>query len=558
MKTGKAQVLFQGLFRACLFRTMMIVVSVFLLAVSFFLLSGAGSAVDATLKDDAYHYMRNGIDDKLYTEWWYFNGISNGTQFLVSYFISDPENVTGMRKFQVLAVVLEDGRPPAIGRQQSRGFGGDRDGPNVDIDRSGFSSQDGSSFQVWGAVNDALTGEPIQWNLEYLPAVSPWFATPVQAHVGHLKGDWMKWLVYIPSGNVTGTLTLGDRTLDIAAVGYHDHNWGRWAFNDPQWNWAELSVPAKGFSLTLGDVLGEERNTILGVSYGGEQIKFTGKQIKLSYTDFAFDQATARAYPQGYRLQADNGDYQLDLTIEAEKNVPLLVSYPPPEPSYVIFEQVSRFQGTLRTRTSVLYRFDETGFSEYTTHRLHPIFGRITAASSSSVASENITTTNTTAANTTAANATATNTTMANATEADITTAKNVADNSTVDNQTVVNAVVANTTAVNATVANKIAANATATSKTAENVTALNATAIKFTVTAANERTSQVKTAETTADGWFSIDANYADYLADSKAPWASTGDRIRLEVRDESGRSNSTEILVDLNKDSQEVDLTF
>lgn len=529
----------------------MIVMPVFLIAVTVPFLSGTGSAVDAALKDDAYHYMHTGVDDKLYNEWWYFNGISNETQFLVSYFISDPENVTGLRKLQVLAVVLEDGKPPVIGRQESRGFGGDRDGPNVDIDQSGISSQDGTSFQVWGAVNDAVTGEPIQWDLQYVAAITPWFAMPVQAKIGHLKGDWMKWLVYIPSGNVTGTLTLGERTLEIAAVGYHDHNWGRWAFNDPQWNWAEVSDPAKGFSLTLGDVLGEERNTMLGVRYGGDLIKFTGKQIKLTYTDFTFDQTTARIYPQGYKVQADNGDYQLDLTIKAEKNVPLLVSYPPPEPSYVIFEQVSSFQGFLRTRTSVLHRFDEKGFSEYTTHRLHPIFGRVTAGINT-----NSTPTNTSAKITTA------NITDMNATDASLTAVNATAANVTADNiavATIANETVANKTAANITVANAIASNTTAANITTINATTTNATTtIKFTVTATNERTSQVKVAEMSADGWYSVDANYADYLANSKAPWVSSGDKVRLEVRDETGRSKSTEILVDLGKDSQEVDLSI
>ncbi|HUI39968.1 MAG TPA: hypothetical protein VLY86_03510 [Methanothrix sp.] len=547
MRTKKAQ----GLFQKCSFQAIMIAIPVLLIAVTVSFLSGAGSAADATLKDDAYHYMHSGIDDKLYNEWWSFNGISNETQFLVRYFIRDPENVTGLRKLQVLAVFLEDGKPPLTGRQESQGFGGDRDGPNVDIDQSGISSQDGSSFQVWGAVNDALTGEPVQWNLQYVPAISPWFATPVQAHVGHLKGDWMKWLVYIPSGKVTGTLTLGNRTLDITAVGYHDHNWGRWAFNDPQWNWAEVSDPVKGFSLTLGDSLGEERNTMLGVMYGGNLIKFTGKQIKLTYTDFAFDQTTARIYPRGYRVQADNGDYQLDLTIKSEKNVPLLVSYPPPEPSHVIFEQVSRFQGFLRTRTSVLYRFDEKGFSEYTTHRLHPIFGKVTAGSSTNVAwAKN------TSVNITAANATEAEVIVANATVANTTMVKSNVANKTAANKTVANATPLNKKVVNAIASSKTVANTFAGNETDANITTINTTTVKFTVTATNERTSQVKTAEISTDGWFSVDANYVDYLADSKAPWVSTGDRLRLDVMDESGRSKSTEILVDLSKDSQEKDL--
>ncbi len=148
------------------------------------------------------------------------------------------------------------------------------------------------------------------------------------------------------------TLTLGNRTIDISGRGYHDHNWGRWAFNDPQWNWAQASRPEDGFSVTLGDVQSERRNTILGVKVSAEKtIKFSERQIKLNYTDFAFDPVTARTYATGYEVEADNGDYRLKMGIKALKNVPLPVDYPAPMPTVEIFEQVSRFQGFLQPRS---------------------------------------------------------------------------------------------------------------------------------------------------------------------------------------------------------------
>jgi len=121
---------------------------------SVLLLSGTGLAADASVKDDAYHYMRNSIDDNLYNEWWYFNAISNNSQFFVFYLLCDPDNLTGSGKLQVLAAVLEDGKPPIIGLRQSRGFGGDRNSPTLDLDQSGFALQDGSNLNVWGRASD--------------------------------------------------------------------------------------------------------------------------------------------------------------------------------------------------------------------------------------------------------------------------------------------------------------------------------------------------------------------------------------------------------------------
>ncbi len=436
-----------------------------IIIISLLFLSDPGLSADATLKDDAYHFMKNGVDDNLYNEWWYFNGVGDHSQFLVVYLLSDPENLTSSRKLQALAVVLEDSRQPAMGLHQSRGFGGDRDSPTFDLDQSGFSVQDDQDLKVWGTAEDGASGAPISWDLIYRPAVSPWFVIPVQTHVGHLKGDGMKWLAYMPSANVTGKLTLGDRTLEINATGYHDHGWGRWALNDPQITWAQVSVPKDGFSLTVGDILGDGRITSLGIKYAGKTIQFSTKQIKLNYTVFAFDNATSRTYPAGYKLLAENGEYRVELTIAAQKSLPLMIDYPAPMPSLLAFQQVSNMQGTLISKAGEEYRFNETGFSGYTTHRRHPIFGRV---------------------------------------------------NATQD-------------------ANDVAY-----------------------ITATNERTGQEKTEKTTSEGWFSIDADYSDYLANSSAPWVADGDRIRLEASNGAGVVGSTNVTVNMTENEQEARLTL
>ena len=334
-------------------------------------------AIEASIKDDAYHYMHSGIDDYLYNEWWYFNAISNDTNLRITYLLSDPENLTGMRKIQVMAVIVQDDKAPIIGMHQGRGIGGDRSSPNLDIDQSGISSQEEPNLKIWGVVDDIAAGTHLRWDLEYQPAVAPWFAIPVQMHVGHSKGDWMKWLVYMPSAKVAGTVTIANRTMDINGVGYHDHNWGRFVFNDPKWNFFQVSKPQDGFSLVVGDVWGEQRNTALGLTLAGKPIKFTKKQIDLNYSDFALDPQTSRTYPVAYKVTADNGEYLLDLNITVRKNVPILIEYPSPNPSYVIFSQISDFKGILRSKTGEEYGFDEIGFSEYATHRFHPVFGRV-------------------------------------------------------------------------------------------------------------------------------------------------------------------------------------
>jgi len=428
-----------------------------------FFLSGIGLAADASPKDDAYHYMKNGVDDQIYNEWWYFNGLGNDSQFMMLYLISDPENLTGSRKLQAWAVVLEDGKSPAIGLRQSRGFGGDLNSPTFDLDQSGFSPLDDSGIRIWGNVPASSTGSSIKWDLNYQPATSPWFGIPVQSHIGHLKGDWMKWLVYMPSANVSGSIVVDNKTLSIDGVGYHDHCWGRWALNDPSTVWLETSNPQESFSLALADIAGEQKNTFLGIKYAGKIIKFSGKQIKLNLSDLVFDPETGRIYPEKYEVVAENGEFRLDLMAKARKSVPLRLDYLKPAPSLLIFAQVADLQGVLKRKNGEEYQFDGAGFTGFSSPVLHPIFGKVNSA------------------------------------QANLTNGGNV------------------------------------------------------TITAVNQRTGQEKTAKTTADGWFNLDADYGDYLANSSAPWVANDDRIKLTALEGGAIISETDLTINLTEDRQE-----
>jgi hypothetical protein len=421
-----------------------------------------GLAKGPSLKDDAYQYMHTGSNDQLYNEGWYFNGMYNDTQFFISYLITDPDNITGRRRIQAMALVLEEGKPPFIGIHQGRGLGVGRSGPTLDIDLSGISSEDESAIKVWGDV-ESLSGEPLKWDLTYNALTGPWFGISPQIHIGHLSGDWMKWLVYMPSAEVVGTITVDGQVKEIRGTGYHDHIWGRWAFNDPQWNRAQLSLPRENFSLSLGDAPGEERSTALGIQAKGVTTKFSTRQLTLNYTGWATDQSTARDRPTGYEVHGKNGDYQLNLSIDVVKSVPLIFAYPRPQPSLLVFEEVSSFKGILSPRIGEAYPFQGLGFSQYTTHLLHPIYGQINATNVSGIM-----------------------------------------------------------------------------------------------VTATNERTGQSKTARAGLNGWFSIDADYADFLANGSAPWVGNGDRVRLEAEDSAGRKANSTVIVGLAEKSQNVRLNF
>ena len=343
-----------------------------------FLVNPCAAAVDASAEDDAYHYMKNGIDDQLYQEWWRFCVQDNETQLMLFYLLSDPDNISQNRKIEVQALAMQEGLPAAFGAHQSGGFGGDRRSPMLEIDGSGFSPQGESDLHVWGSVEgSAAGGEAISWDLTFQPLASPWFAVPVQAHLGHIAGDWIKWLVYMPSSQVRGSLTTGNRTVDIMGKGYHDHAWGRFDLSDLRMTTAWAAEPLDGFSLCFGEITREQRLAFLGVEKEGKSIVFPQNRIKLTEIGGHLDNETTLGYPSIYRVEAESGEHKLNFTVDVLRAEATRLDFKPPEPSRTIFHQRSLLQGNLTSRSGEAYEFAEEGISTFWVKRPIPSFGSI-------------------------------------------------------------------------------------------------------------------------------------------------------------------------------------
>jgi parallel beta-helix repeat protein len=328
-----------------------------------------------SLKDDAYHYSPDGINDHLYTEWWYFNVYNDDRQFIVSYFLTDPENLTGMGGAEVLAIVYDD--MTLLGHTSTSNFTADYEKPDVTIGSNKLLALNDRTFVINGSCHDAYSNTEMRWNLTYTMDVGSWFGAPAPVHVGHIPDDWMQWLCYMTGADVAGTITVNETTYNMTGSrGYHDHNWGEWFFDDPQWNWAQVSVPEENVSLIIGDVIAPPaRNTMMALNYDGTTITFD--DIDLTYTSYEFDPVTSKLYPDVYHVTGNSDEYGIDVTITVSRNVPMVRTFPETLPDYVIFEQVSDYNVTLFKDETPVYSLDQSGFSEYTTHRVHTIYGRV-------------------------------------------------------------------------------------------------------------------------------------------------------------------------------------
>lgn len=59
---------------------------------------------------------------------------------------------------------------------------------------------------------------------------------PATGHFGSAD-RYFAWLVAVPEGAVTGSLTMSNKTRQVVGSGYHDHNWGNISPNDLMANW---------------------------------------------------------------------------------------------------------------------------------------------------------------------------------------------------------------------------------------------------------------------------------------------------------------------------------
>ena len=358
----------------------------------------------------------------------------------------------------MVAVVYDE--MPLIGRHTSTSnFTADYEKPNVTINSNTLLALNNTTFVINGSCHDIYTHTQIQWNLTYTMDVGSWFGIPAPVHVGHVPGDWMQWLCYMTGANVAGTITIGETTYNMSGRGYHDHNWGEWLFDDPQWNWAQVSAPEENVSLVIGDVIAPPaRSTMMAFKYNERTITFD--DIDLAYTGYGFDPITSKLYPDEYHVTGISDEYSLNVTISVARNVPLVRTFPGALPDYVIFEQVSDYNITLFEDCEPVYSLNQSGFSECTTHKVHTVYGRV-----------------------------------------------------------------------------------------------LNGGGVLVTVT--NTRTGASKQS-VVASGYYSVDGDFLDYLANDTSPWVADGDILLIEAVKDQNMGNTT-LIVDMSMDKQQAtDITL
>ena len=330
-----------------------------------------GLAPGVTIADDAYHYSEwaDGHHDVAYTEWWYFNVFDarSGVKAIFSYFVTDPADKLGQGQSRMVAVAYTPGGAvSAIDGFSPEAFSASDRRADVTIDANTIRVGDDGTYHVRGRSLDGR----LEWDLAFEAEAAPWLAAD-RLPVGRRAWETMSWLVFMPRARVVGQVRVDERTFEVEAPGYHDHNWGEWIPTHALWNWAQYSD--RRVAIEVGDFIGKPVGRV-AIDVDGDRAVFTPGQYRLTHTRWARDRVNGGSYPVESVLVAANDAVRVDLTLRAAQTEPLRGDLPFPLADVIIYEQTARYTGQVSRRTpagtwETVASIAGRGFKEYTATR---------------------------------------------------------------------------------------------------------------------------------------------------------------------------------------------
>jgi predicted secreted hydrolase len=330
-----------------------------------------GSGPGVTFADDAYHYAEwaDGRQDVAYTEWWYFNVFDarSGVKAIFSYFVTDPADKLGQGQSRMVAVAYTPrGVVSAIDGFAPGAFSASDRRADVTIDANTIRVGGDGTYRVRGRSLDGR----LEWDLAFEAEALPWLAAD-RLQVGRAAWERMSWLVFMPRARVVGQVRVDERTFEVDAPGYHDHNWGEWVPTHALWNWAQYSD--ERVAIEVGDFIGKPVGRV-AIDVDGARAVFTPGQYSLTHTRWARDRTNGGSYPVESVLVAENDAVRVEVTLRAAQTEPLRGDLPFPLADVIIYEQTARYKGQVWRRTpagtwETLAPFAGRGFKEYTATR---------------------------------------------------------------------------------------------------------------------------------------------------------------------------------------------
>ena len=180
-------------------------------------------------------------DDEAHTfEWWYFDMELDDGSTLVTTFSNKPHtDPHGPLQPSVLVIYrAPDGTRMRVNPQSpAEDFHAATDRCDVRIGASTVSG-DLATYQLHLEVEDLVA------DLTLTRRAPSWRPGAGMSYFNAEQTTYMGWVVAVPYGEVSGTITKGGQTRQVTGSGYHDHNWGNELMSAmlDHWYWGRAHI----------------------------------------------------------------------------------------------------------------------------------------------------------------------------------------------------------------------------------------------------------------------------------------------------------------------------
>ncbi|MFW9834183.1 MAG: lipocalin-like domain-containing protein [Candidatus Thorarchaeota archaeon] len=275
-----------------------------------------GTILPMKLEENALHIE---VGKKNQFEWWYFDAHLEGGYTLVAFFYAAYPN-PGLDQGKIaveLTLLRPDGRKTQkVIKYNKSQFFASREEPHVTI---------GNNTMVFKPSDDGLPvyeifleDEDLMFELTYKGEVKGWQPGDGYSHYPNL--GYFAWVVPLPRASVEGTIRDGNKTMSVSGLGYHDHNWLNFPFQNiiEYWMWgrvySENYTVAYAF-IQCNEKVGRHQVKVLLLAKGSEPILSTG-DYEFIKEDFEFHPRVKHSFPNRISIKVPD---ELDVVLDVDR-----------------------------------------------------------------------------------------------------------------------------------------------------------------------------------------------------------------------------------------------
>lgn len=257
------------------------------------------------LSEDGLHI---DINKRGVAEWWYFDAHLDSGHTLVVFFHAKNPN-PGMRGKTGVEIVLlrPDGkRVQKFISYRKSDFKSARDKPEVTIGNNTLRVKQREGELPIYEIN--VNEKELGCHLIYRAEVNGWKPGTGLSKFGEL--GTFNWIVPFARATVEGTITDGDKTIQVSGIGYHDHNWLDFSFQSiiNYWMWGRIY--SEHFSLSYAFIqcnkkVNNHQVKVLMLAEGQEVILSTG-EFEFNQDEFSYNSIAKHKFPRQLTIKTSD------------------------------------------------------------------------------------------------------------------------------------------------------------------------------------------------------------------------------------------------------------